>query len=83
MRTFFVAAAFASALAVTPAFADCAGDLAKIDEAMKTMKLDEAGTEKAKTLLDKAKAAQTASDETGCTAATLELMTLVGMAPPQ
>jgi hypothetical protein len=83
MKTTFIAAAFATALFAAPAFADCAGDLTKIDEAMKTIKLDEAGTAKAKELMDKATAAQTAKDEAACTAATAELMTLVGMPAPQ
>jgi hypothetical protein len=83
MKNILIAAALATTLFAAPAFADCAGDLAKIDEAMKTMKLDEAGTAKAKELMDKALAAQTANDETACTAATVELMTLVGMPVPQ
>ena len=83
MKNIFAAAALATALFASPAFADCAGDLVKIDEAMKIMKLDEAGTAKAKELMDKAKAAQTSNDETACTAATVELMTMVGMPVPQ
>ncbi len=83
MKNILIAAALATTLFAAPAFADCAGDLAKIDEAMKTMTLDEAGTAKAKELMDKAVAAQTAKDETACTAATVELMTLVGMPVPQ
>ena len=83
MKTTFAAAAVAASLMFVPAaFADCAGDLAKVDDAMKTMKLDEANTTKAKELMDKAKAAQTANDETTCLATAQELMTLVGMPAP-
>jgi hypothetical protein len=83
MKNILIAAALATTLFAAPAFADCAGDLTKVDELMKTMKLDDAGTAKAKELMDMAKAAQTAGDETACTAATAELMTLVGMPVPQ
>jgi hypothetical protein len=79
MKTTFIAAAFATALFAAPAFADCAADLTKVDEAMKTMKLDEATTTKAKELTDKAKAAMDAKDEATCAASAKELMTLVGM----
>lgn len=79
MKMTFIAAAFATTLFAAPAFADCAGDLTKIDEAMKTMKLDEANTAKAKELMDKAKVAQQANDEATCTTSTKELMTLVGI----
>jgi hypothetical protein len=79
MNKTLIAAAFVTTLMAAPAFADCAADLTKIDEAMKTMKLDEANTTKAKELMDKAKLAQEAKDETACTASTAELMTLVGL----
>lgn len=78
MKKISIAAAFATTLFASPAFADCAGDLTKVDEMMKTMKLDEAGTAKAKELMNKAKVAQTANDETACIAAAAELMTLAG-----
>jgi hypothetical protein len=80
MRKTLIAAAFVTAFAAGPALADCAGDLTKIDEAMKTLKLDETTGAKAKEVLDKAKAAQAASDEATCTASTAEVMKLLGMA---
>jgi hypothetical protein len=46
---------------------------------MKTMKLDEANTAKAKELMDKAVAARDAKDEAACTTATTELKTLAGV----
>jgi hypothetical protein len=46
---------------------------------MKTAQLDEANTAKAKELWDKAAAAQAASDWDACTAATKELMPIVGV----
>ncbi len=79
MKMTFVVAALATTLLAAPAFADCAGDLTKIEEAMKTVKLDEAGTTKAKELMDKATAARDAKDEATCTASATELKTLVGL----
>jgi hypothetical protein len=79
MKTTFIAAALGLALFTAPAFADCAGDMAKITEAMKTVKLDDAGNAKAKELMDKATAASTSKDEAGCTAATGELLKVLGM----
>jgi hypothetical protein len=46
---------------------------------MKTLKLDEANTTKAKELMDKAVAARDAKDEAACTASAMELKTLVGL----
>jgi hypothetical protein len=83
MKMTFIAAAFATTLLAAPAFADCAADLTKIDEAMKTIKLDEANTAKAKELMDKAVVARDAKDEAACGASTKELMTLVGLPPAQ
>jgi hypothetical protein len=79
MKTTLIAAAFATALFAAPAFADCAADLTKVDEAMKTMKLDDATGAKAKELMDKAKAAMDAKDEATCATSAKELMTLVGL----
>jgi hypothetical protein len=79
MKMTFVAATFATLFLAAPAFADCAADLTKIDETMKTVKLDEANAAKAKELLDKAKLAQEAKDEATCTATSKELMTMVGL----
>jgi hypothetical protein len=79
MKMTFIAAAIATTLLAAPAFADCAADLTKIDEAMKTIKLDEANTAKAKELMDKAVVARDAKDEAACGTSTAELMTLVGL----
>ncbi len=79
MKTFLIASTIAIAAFAAPAFADCAGDMAKVDEAMKTATLDEAGTTKAKELSDKAKAAGEAKDEAACTTATTELLALLGV----
>lgn len=79
MKTTLIAATVGLALFAAPAFADCAGDMAKITEAMKTVKLDDANGAKAKELMDKANAASTAKDEAGCTAATGEVLKLLGM----
>lgn len=62
-----------------PAFADCAGDMAKITDAMKTVKLDDANNAKAKALINMATAASGSKDEAACTAATGELIKLLGM----
>lgn len=79
MKMTFIAAAFATTLLAVPAFADCATDITKVEEAMKTIKLDEANTAKAKELMDKAVAARDAKDEAGCSASAMELKTLVGL----
>ena len=79
MKTTLLAAAVATVLFAAPAFADCSADMVKIDEAMKTMKLDDAGAAKAKELSDKAMAASTSKDEPACTAATTELLALLGV----
>jgi hypothetical protein len=79
MKTVLIAATLAFAFAAGPAFADCASDLTKIDEAMKTVKLDDAGMQKATESLTKAKAAADAKDEAACTTNTAELMKMLGM----
>lgn len=79
MKTTLIAAAVGLTLFAAPAFADCAGDMAKITEAMKTVKLDDAGNAKAKELMDTATVAGGKKDEAACTAATGELMKLMGM----
>jgi hypothetical protein len=78
MKMTFIATAFAATLFAGPAFADCATDLMKVEEAMKTVKLDETSTAKAKELMEKAVAARDAKDEAGCAASTAELKTLTG-----
>jgi hypothetical protein len=79
MKMTFIAAAFATTFLAAPAFADCAADLTKVEEAMKTLKLDETASAKAKELMDKAVAARDAKDEAGCTTAAMELKTLAGV----
>ncbi len=79
MKMTIIAAAFATTILAAPAFADCAADITKVEEAMKTMKLDETGTAKAKELMDKAVAARDAKDEAACTTSATELKTLVGL----
>ena len=80
MKTIFTAAAVAAFLA-TPAFAadDCGASLAKIDEAMKTMKVDEATGAKLTTLIEKAKAENGKGEADACDATTKEAMARLGM----
>lgn len=79
MKSVLIAATLVMAFAAGPAFADCAGDIAKIEEAMKTTKLDEAGMKTAKETMDKAMAASVAKDEAACTTNTAELMKMLGV----
>jgi hypothetical protein len=79
MKLTLIAAALATSLLAVPAFADCAADLTKVEEAMKTVKLDETNTAKAKELMDKAVAARDAKDEATCAASSKELLTIYGM----
>jgi opacity protein-like surface antigen len=79
MKSILIAATMAMAFAAGPAFADCAGDITKIEEAMKTTKLDEAGMKTATDNLTKAKAAADAKDEATCTTTTAEMMKMLGM----
>jgi hypothetical protein len=79
MKSTIAAVFLLTAFAAGPALADCAGDMAKIDEAMKTVTLDEANKTKATELLTKAKAASDAKDEATCAASTKEVLTMLGM----
>jgi outer membrane lipoprotein-sorting protein len=79
MKMTIIAAALATTFLAAPAFADCAEDFTKVEEAMKTVKLDEANTTKAKELMDKATVARDAKDEAACTTNTKEVLTLLGM----
>ena len=80
MKLSLIAAAFAATtLLAAPAFADCAEDLTKVEAAMKTVKLDEANTTKAKELMDKAVAARDAKDEATCATNSKDLLTIFGM----
>jgi hypothetical protein len=78
MKATIIGTALFIVAAASPAFADCAADITKIDEAMKTATLDEASMTKAKEVLDKAKAAQSANDEAGCTTSAQEVLTMLG-----
>jgi hypothetical protein len=77
--TVFATVLFATAAVSPAAFAACVDDIAKIDEAMKTATLDDAGKAKATETLDKAKAAQAANDEATCAASAKEVLTMLGM----
>ena len=79
MKMTIIAAAFATSVLAVPAFADCAADITKVEQAIKTTKLDEAATAKAKELMDKAVVARDAKDEAACMASSNELKTLVGL----
>lgn len=79
MKSVLIAATAFLTFAAAPAFADCAGDITKIEEAMKTTKLDEAGMKTATDTMTKAKAASEAKDESACTTATGDLMKMLGM----
>jgi hypothetical protein len=78
MKSYLAAFAIVAALA-SPALADCAGDLTKIEETMKTVKLDEASMAKLTSAVEAAKAANAAKDEASCDVATKEAMILLGM----
>jgi hypothetical protein len=79
MKSVLIATTVFFTFAAVPAFADCAGDITKIEEAMKTTKLDEAGMKTATDSLTKAKAASEAKDEAACTVVTGDLMKMLGM----
>jgi hypothetical protein len=79
MKFILSAVAIAIAFATGPAFADCAADIQKIQEAMKSTTLDEANKAKADELMQKAMAAQDAKDETGCATSTKEVLAMLGM----
>ncbi len=79
MKKTIIAAVFASAFAVGPAFADCAADLKKFDDVMNTTTLDEASKTKATEIVTKAKASLDAQDEAACTASAKEVLTMLGM----
>jgi hypothetical protein len=79
MKTVLVAAALALSSAAAPAYADCVSDIQKIEDAMKTTTLDEAGMKSATDNLTKAKAAADAKDEKACMTSTSELMKMLGL----
>ena len=79
MNRILIASALATTLFAAPAFADCAADFAKAQDAMKSVKMDDAGTASAKDLTAKITDAITKKDEAACTAALAEY-TKLGMA---
>ncbi|MDE2384456.1 MAG: hypothetical protein KGO53_07545 [Alphaproteobacteria bacterium] len=78
MNRILIASAIATSLFAAPAFADCAADFAKAQEALKTAKLDDKGQAAAKDLVAKATDASTKKDEAACTAAVADLNKLLG-----
>jgi hypothetical protein len=79
MKVTLTIAAITTLMLASPALADCASDLTKIDEAMKTATVDEATMAKLKPAVDAAKAAQTANDMKACETAAMEAKTLLGL----
>ena len=69
MNRILIATAIASALFAAPAFADCAADFAKAQEAMKVVKMDDKATAMAKDLTAKITDAIAKKDEASCAAA--------------
>ena len=79
MKSVLIAGLLVATLLAGPAFADCVGDITKIEEAMKSTMLDDVGTKKAKDLLEKAMAASVARDDAACSSDTTELMKMFGL----
>jgi hypothetical protein len=77
MNRILIASAIATSLFAAPAFADCAADLAKAQDTLKTAKLDDKATASVKDLVAKATDAATKKDEAACAAAVAELVKLI------
>ncbi len=77
MNRIIIASVLATGLFAAPAFADCAADLAKTQEAMKTVKLDDAAMKSAKDLVTKATDAATKKDEKACADSVAALMKMM------
>ncbi len=77
MNKFLIASAIATSLFAAPAFADCAADLAKAQDMMKTAKMDDKAMAAAKDAMTKAMDASTKKDEAACTAAVADLMKMM------
>ena len=73
MNRILIASALATTLLAAPAFADCAADFAKAQDAMKTVKMDEKATAIAKDLTAKVTDAMAKKDEAGCVAAMADI----------
>ena len=76
MNRILIASALATALFAAPAFADCAADFAKAQDAMKTVKMDDKATAMAKDLTAKITDAISKKDEAACTASMVDLTKL-------
>ena len=76
MNRILIASALATALFAAPAFADCAADFAKAQDAMKTVKMDDKATAMAKDLTAKITDAIAKKDEATCTASMVDLAKL-------
>jgi hypothetical protein len=79
MNRILIASALATALFAAPAFADCAADFAKMQDAMKAVKMDDKTAATAKDLSAKITDAIAKKDEATCSATMVELAKL-GMA---
>ncbi len=79
MKRILIASAIATTLFAAPAFADCAADFAKVQDAMKSVKMDDKTAAAAKDLSAKITDAIAKKDEAACTASLGDLMKL-GMA---
>ena len=77
MTKFLIASAIATALFAAPAFADCAADMTKAQEMMKTAKLDDKAMAAVKDGMAKATDAATKKDEAACAASVAELVKLI------
>ena len=73
MNRILIASALATALFAAPAFADCAADMAKAVDAMKTMKMDDKTAAMVKDQTAKITDAMAKKDEAACTAAVADL----------
>ena len=78
MKILFASVA-ALALLVTPALADCAASLTKIEEAMKTATVDDATKANVQTLASEAKTANDNGDAAGCETKATQALALLGM----
>ena len=71
-----IASAIATTLFAAPAFADCAADFAKVQDAMKAVKMDDKTTAAAKDITAKITGAITKKDEVACAASLADLAKL-------
>lgn len=83
MKTFVLSTILATAFMAAPAFADCLADIARGEEAVKTMTMDQAKSDQAKALIDKAKTSHQNGDNAVCETSAKELMTVLGLQTSQ